>query len=649
MERSVMNRLLFAAFLLVSLCQLPAALAQKPEDIKQLDRHMTAMTKDGGPTGATAALFKETVTRMLNKELDRLGLRRHLSNSEHGKLTTSITQHISKALRKIDKATAGRRSIEMVNALRLISSRRWLRDFIFRWLGFPRIGQLKSAAIGTGESKKRQGEPSLSIERSRLDLQASVISRSGAWKAVLDSSRVMNDIGGPGTGNGRIDAGEWAQLGLVLENVSKRRMFSSSAWLHTTSSCLWLDPGREYELMEAEPSGGQVGFKAWVYISSGCQGRKTFPIAINIRDSADANTGSINIAVKARLATGVIADRVFDTDTPGFSDGSDLKDQLLFPGMSFEFRAGFNATTFEPIEGYTYYAFEPVSAPLFAEMAHAFVPMPRLIRRFSAGDDLDVRVADEKAYAAWQRRAARGKFNARTSPDSKTPVWLAMEVVVFDEIARKPKPRPAQQRVEEGSNRCEPVMRLNLKALAGLLSQMRKRMEIRARPVNTSSPNGVAAVSGYELVITEKGMKDLLAKLASAKGAVGKGCVSEPSGSKVTARASASTATGGSKPRGTLYDYNFRYLIPFFLGKAAPEKPVRARPAVKKHLNQVEDVEIARREGDYPRKISQAVQPKRGCGCTATGDVHNEAPLFVGLIALALAFRRGRRWWVQRR
>ena len=94
----------------------------------------------------------------------------------------------------------------------------------------------------------------------------------GALRADLSASSLTNDRGGIGSGNGVLDPGEMAQLSLVFENASKKRLMSTSVYPASSSECVWVmaQPEKEFQLQEMEP-GESSTIELNVFFSGRCE------------------------------------------------------------------------------------------------------------------------------------------------------------------------------------------------------------------------------------------------------------------------------------------------------------------------------------------------------------------------------------------
>ena len=89
---------------------------------------------------------------------------------------------------------------------------------------------------------------------SPLSASGKVVNPSGPLKLQIDRSRITDDVGGSGHGNGRLDPGETARLTLTFENVGKTRLYSSSLYVESVSDCVLLGRMRdEHQLKELNP------------------------------------------------------------------------------------------------------------------------------------------------------------------------------------------------------------------------------------------------------------------------------------------------------------------------------------------------------------------------------------------------------------
>ncbi|MEC8423080.1 MAG: hypothetical protein VX000_04840, partial [Myxococcota bacterium] len=95
-------------------------------------------------------------------------------------------------------------------------------------------GAFAETAMASAAGVAPPALPGGSGQRS-LDQSASVVTPSGPLKLQARKSYLSGDRGTTGHGNGRLDPGEVAQVTLVLVNISKRRLYSTSLYLESAS------------------------------------------------------------------------------------------------------------------------------------------------------------------------------------------------------------------------------------------------------------------------------------------------------------------------------------------------------------------------------------------------------------------------------
>lgn len=331
-------------------------------------------------------------------------------------------------------------------------------------------------------------------EKRRVNLSRQLVaSDSGHLRLLLDKSTVEDELGGAGEGNGRIDAGEWVRLRLVLRNQSRLPWFSSSVFVESDDPCVWTDPLVEHELAEM-PVDGEAQLLAWIYVSDQCPSRAPRSLRLRVRDThRTGNEGtSIEFHVKPmQVPRPQLTNQYFDTDVPGSSDGSRALE--LTPGLQFEYSANVLASA-EVASVRLAWNVPPALSPLFSSLEHRTNEMQKSAGPlFIALDDLDGEVAPEtKARSALQTASVEGRRWAARTTDAA--IWLSatvtMAVPAPDETERITTPQPTPQPIAA--------------PLKAVLSLVHEHLDLRARPAAPLLEHGVRAVDGYELTFEDE-------------------------------------------------------------------------------------------------------------------------------------------------
>ena len=381
---------------------------------------------------------------------------------------------------------------------------------------------------------------------------------------VIDTpkSALVADTGGPGSGNGQIDGGEWIRLKLELRNRSPRAWFSTSSVLETDSGCLVV-PARRPELLGELPPGGSGTLETWVYVSERCSGE---PRRLQLRLWDTHHGGAAGTVEHVYLpATEVphpsLLNPRLDTDAWGYSDGSARV--RVSPDQKFEFSSGVSLAGVKVASVVTDMALPQALAGLF-EKPPSLLKAALLEDRpgqFSPVDDLDLKVVKQEAFdrvleAAETSRGWVGGLSGGT-------LWVAVDSTVEVTLPGQPRP-PAPAPVERAPAAPRPPPAPE--AVAALAS---KHISLVARRKPPLLPNGLDAAEGYEATFDQKAFTEAYRTL-----------VAPPA--RVDSPALAPALAG---PSGTTYRFRNVFGLPLVPGTSRPpltppkvEQPVVAQP-----------------------------------------------------------------------
>jgi hypothetical protein len=236
----------FFSFLLWAMSS-SVSLAEVPADI-QLLREVSEITAKGVPSEATVQEHAEKLISLVLEQVDSIAKARGYPDwfSSDNRLIVSQVRAIIRS-----GATDARLKRLTVNAV----SGRLAEDAMALAAGAPDLPSAKhSVPVSLGSSASATG--------------------GGALALSLDDSSIQGDKGSIGSGNGALDAGEFARLNLVFKNVSSSRLMSTSIYLASMSECLWSpdDFSEEEELPELMPGESTtLAFK--IYLSGACKSR----------------------------------------------------------------------------------------------------------------------------------------------------------------------------------------------------------------------------------------------------------------------------------------------------------------------------------------------------------------------------------------
>ncbi len=363
---------------------------------------------------------------------------------------------------------------------RRVTTRALATSLVDRWLGFA------------GDLERRAGSPVVANVENPLAppvglaAQLTISSRVGAdLRADPAKARVLEDLGGPGAGNGVIDAGEWVRVEFALTNTSQRPWFSSTLFVHA-DTCIWA-PEVGTELPELA-AGTTATASTWLYVSGECSGPHRFKLGI--RDSLRApSTEEELLASITPVEVGVprAINVRLDTDELGSSDGSQRR--AIGPGLRFEHSMDLAGLS-ELSKVRTTYSSPPDLKPLFAVFTNRDEPLRRDSERiYRAADDLDATtVARNRFNQALEDARASRRWVVERTPGL---IWLALDVDM--EVARpaataSAQPEPAAPRPPRPPSEAEVV------------ALVRRNLALAPHPVKPELPDATAAATGYEIV-----------------------------------------------------------------------------------------------------------------------------------------------------
>ncbi len=369
---------------------------------------------------------------------------------------------------------------------RSASSDRGAERLLAGWLGVPRPADPEPRADD-------------STDPPRLSSQMSTGSR-GTVRLRPDLSSVTAEIGGPGAGNGVVDAGEWVHLSLALENAGDSPLFSSSAWVHSDHECLFADQDTEHELAETA-AGETAALETWLYLSRECPDEVSF--RVQLRDTHRSRPAEIAVRLAPRTVLDArLAATLIDADVPGSSEAGD---PALEAGRRIEI-----ATDLELVRGQAHgatmvYALDESHLELMAAAEMREEPMHRRdARYFEAGDDLDIEAAGASHFSTGIARLQR---DSRWFTGDERRIWIGTDTVLH---ATSPDPPDGAPRPPADTP--DPALTpAHFDAVSALVLQ---HLRLVASPTPAELPGAVAAAEGYEVLFDRQGFLDGLSALA---------------------------------------------------------------------------------------------------------------------------------------
>lgn len=372
---------------------------------------------------------------------------------------TEFRKQIRKAVRPKVAAAAQmrheKRVTELYRVLRQVAHRAFAQEQLAEWLATAKVGSFGEVAVEEATAKakvladkdqadaaKARGDRPLTaaervdearqgaLESARADKavtaarlaerfrrQVDVANGTGSLRPVVSSAALGADWGGPGEGNGVVDAGEWVTFSIAIENVSRDPWYSSSAWVKSAHECAWSAPGREVELPEIEP-GGVASLEISAYFSEACPERTRVPFLVEVRDSLRTPSQALTMDVGLRVSNvgaGLLRAPTFDRDVPGSSDAEESK--RLVANQRLELSAGFaveaaGATSALQAWGLSKDVSDVISGAEF-RLGQPMVPVSVATgAAFGPYDDFDLGTNREEAFeAAMKSTAKRREWN----------------------------------------------------------------------------------------------------------------------------------------------------------------------------------------------------------------------------------------------
>jgi hypothetical protein len=429
-----------------------------------------------------ATRISTALEKVTKREADRL-IREsgvgEVDPADRRELDAQISNVIEERLRRALVLDASRRAEVVRNLTRGAIGADLAAIALDRWLGFD-------------ERPSREPSPAKQDAKSGVP-QLAVTANTGELRVIPEGSRIVAEVGGAGAGNGYIDAGEWVELAVSVQNSSVRPWFSTTAYFRAEDACV-LAPAGGIEAPELAPRGGTGSLRVWLYFSRECSGAPR-RVQLTFRDTHRASLPEVSMSlVISPLEVGIprLASSRFDTDELGFSDGSRRKD--VSAALRFEFSSDLVPSSGDPTAARIDYLFPRDLRPLFVSLSYRDEPLVREEHVFRPADDLDGHVVLRKRFDEILEAADRSSnwVKNRESPR----LWLAMD-------ASFEVPRPGFRAVTSPEPP-KPAMPLAPDVVAALA---RSFMSLEPHPVEPELRNAISAASGLELVFDSKGFQ----------------------------------------------------------------------------------------------------------------------------------------------
>lgn len=466
-----------------------AAPAEAPPDVAevgQLFAALDAVTQPGAVVESMGAPLRTALLRGCDALL-RQSQVADVSPADRRELERLVDAEVSELLERAAPLVQRKRIAALEEAIRRVTTPALAETLVDRWLGLeivappgaPRPERAKARSEAAGHSMAGQLHATGPAD---ADL-----------RVVPEESRLLEEVGGAGAGNGWIDAGEWVKLDVTIRNVAEHPWFSTSAFVHADTPCVWARSGASLELAEMPAREGVAHVTPWVFVSAQCPAGAPARLRLQVLDTHEAPRAPLVLAVTLRpVVSGQpkLVNLRFDADGLGSSDGSLAT--TVRPRMRFEYAADLQFPAAEPLRVRQHFAVGADAFPIFESFTQRDVDMVRAPQRtFRAGDDFDATVAPPERYEATLAGSGPSK---RWLGGPRPRLWVAVDHVA--EIAP-----PGEDKGEKVRAEPRPPPPPRPPAAELVLGVARKAFSIRARPAKPVLPDGIDAVLGYELVV----------------------------------------------------------------------------------------------------------------------------------------------------
>jgi hypothetical protein len=369
------------------------------------------------------------------------------------------------------------------------------------WMGFAKPGGL----VRLSKADKAAMANAKAPLPPRLQKQIRVSTTSASLSLDPDKMELVEELGGPGAGNGIIDAGEWITIRFTIVNKGKLPYFSASAWIEKGHRCAWIPASHEIELPELDPNGESANTEVKLYLSSSCPNNSTIPIVFRVLDThrnpstAERLTASIRVT---NIGSGKLESLLIDRDVPGFSEQS--SSASIDAEARLEISAGFN-TSQRASDAKMYFAPHPKQASLLSAANFRSKPMyPKWAKNsmgqyvktnsFVASDDIDVEIIGKSIFKSTVQRIAEER---KWSESRHALLWFATDTVV-----KYPSPDPPSEADKQVKTTVETTPPTPMSS-GDVVKLVKGHIELIGHYVPPIS-GGVLAADGLELLFEEK-------------------------------------------------------------------------------------------------------------------------------------------------
>jgi hypothetical protein len=162
------------------------------------------------------------------------------------------------------------------------------------------------------------------------DFSITNVVNSRFFTVVPDDIQISKEISTSMLKNGRVNAGEMIVLRVPLKNIYSRPLFSTSAFVSSSSSYSWSLTKKEIEIQELKPS--QVAYiDVPLYISRSTPNGTMVPIKIKLYDSKYFSTNPIQVQFSIKISNlghPTLYRTLVERDMPGFSEKNNSSEIL---------------------------------------------------------------------------------------------------------------------------------------------------------------------------------------------------------------------------------------------------------------------------------------------------------------------------------
>jgi cysteine-rich repeat protein len=428
--------------------------AQTPVDIQRIDKVYSVISAEKDPSAII-----ESFAQMMHSNAVDLAKKHGVYNRGQfdSDAFTDFVEDRAKAIKR-DAELSDRVSREKALYTQLISlsTQNAAHAIVDAWLGLPGAKSLVKPAPTVAVASMGKQITMASTDR-RLTVvlpnadqgktQKEASKKSGLFgsfkKAVGDINPMKSDDekpvvliehGGPGSGNGIIDAGEWVQVNFKVQNNGSTPFFSSSGWLSEDHVCAWAPSSGEIEFPELPAKSKDAekvptaSIGTWIYLSSSCSDKTVVSLNLKVKDTHRAMSRAIQLKASLKVTKrpgGVINQLSVDGDIPGHSDGG--KKPPIRPDLRLELAHGLST-------GYTAkgarmnWGIDKGSASLLVKNEfRADAPLYKEGFSWRAADDLDIQAKPEDDfYDAVNSIIKKDKWTSKKDAQ----VWFATDTEV---------------------------------------------------------------------------------------------------------------------------------------------------------------------------------------------------------------------------